>query len=798
MKIYIDSGSGYVERTDLFLRGRVKFDRAEGEIGHTEAVIDFQDNFTASRGDKVKIEKGTKNIYLTVEKMVTNERKNRRVVAKDKIYFIKDKPLPAAVFVDVNLSDIMNWVKTQGGFDSYTVTPSGTADPKIAFFYVEEDTKIGELLGDIAEAIQGSVFAAVTDVSSEGNSIRFNAACLKTFNNTELMTLTADQLGSDEISDLPRQHNQFTLKFKKKKQIPDTLVFRGASHDDAFEVPADGYPEDSSDSYYAEFENPVISITDHSFDGYNCYIDQTTWRSNIDGGTDYGDLLDPFKFKLKFGSDGTYGGTIYDFRIYGNAIKEDEITETLDISGSDYAKIKEYSSELVTSGNDWHKKFIAWVTSKSYEKRSITVVDPSEDFVGLMTLMYGIGANKDNRVIKIDGEKMTVETATYDMAKDKWQLEGFKTRTSTTYSGYIEKMKSTGSEGMEKKLIEALDIIHPADGTSETSQLVLLREPVKNYTVDVTTVYSEVPTTADRVNTFVTDKQEGKFVFNSYYETTPYLYDYGSFLVTAPSESGSLVNWGNKVLYPVDPGDGNPDEASKSSGRLIDYLRLEVKVGNTVAASFLISVKDVISTNVVKVSFWWNYRTLWSWYEYKVQVSDNNGNRIFPIPDVGSYSYDVSGYTSPMILYITKIATVGDLGVIDGKYRLRVFQDTNYKRREGIQNSLASPRSIIPVTYAVATVADGTTPAFSTSVYTIGSSEKWTAIEFKDSSGNVIETKHIPLEITATEIEFVAYRYTTHDGYTYMDYKTDVGTRKTLNRYDPSSVIANISAKEVV
>lgn len=796
MKIYIDSGSGYVERTDLFLRGRVKFDRAEGEIGHTEAVVDFHDGFTAARGNILKIEKGTEEIYLTVEKMVTNERKNRRVVAKDKLYFIKDKPLPAAVFVNVNLGDILTWVADQGGFADVSITPTGTSNPAIPFYYVEEDTKIGDLIGDIAEAIQGSVFCAVDDVATEGNELRFNPACLKTFNNTSLMSLTADQLGSDEISDLPRQHNQFTLKFKNKKQIPDTLVFRGASYDDTFEVPADGYPEDSEDSYYAEFENPVISITSHSFDGYNCYIDQTTWRSNIDGGTDYGDLLDPFKFKLKFGSDGSSGGTIYDFRIYGNAIKEDQITETLDISGSDYAKIKEYSSELVTSDNDWHKKFIAWVTSKSYEKRSITVVDPEADFTQFISLMYGTGAVMDNRVIDIDGVKMTVASATYDMAKNMWQLEGYKTRTSTTYSGYIEKQQDSNVlDKTQRKLVMAFDVAHPPEGNeSATNQLVTFEPEIANYDTEIITIYSGNIPSGQVGHIYISDKSNGSFVLNSFTRAAPQIYDHDpDYFLGEPAESGyDFGNWHSVISYTDDiyvtPENTNPTTEANSTGQTIGDMKLLIRYGGTnYLDSVTFNIASKVSTETVYVVFYWIHQGgLLQRYRYHIAIYDGF-TKIFSTERIVGRGY--GGLLSLYLAYIEGESCTDN--VLEAKYRVKLYQDINLRKSDGISTGLISPRTAFPSTFTINTVTVDDPPY--TDTYSIHSSEEWTKAYTRDSSGNILDEKIIA--VTGSTMDMIWYRKDPDDGKIYLDYDYNGSRRRVIFNGDS---VDNAQMKEKI
>lgn len=766
--LFIRGAGGFVNYTDQALLGsRVKFDRGEGAIGHTEVIIDFLDTIDVSRGDTLKITtKFGYELFFTVEKINTSDQKRIRVVGKDKIYFQKDKPLPAVVFVDVKLSEIFSWVATNGGFSGYDITPFNASDPDVPFYYIEEGTKLGKVLEEIAEAIQGTIFSAVTHEASEGNRLVFNVACLKPFNNMALMSLTADQLESDEISDLPRQHNQFTLKFKKKTQIPDTLVFRGASLDDTFDVPAAGYPEDSEDSYYAEFANPVISITDHSFDGYNCYIDQATWQSNFEeSGVNYGLLSDPFKFKLRFEADDSYGGTIYDFRMYGNAIKEDEMTETLDVSGTDYAKEKEYQNDLISTNLNWHKYFLTWVTSRTCEERKITVVDPNVNFVTLMTLFYGGFGNQDNRVIDIDGKKMTVENATWSIAKEKWELSGRKTRTSTAYSGYIEVQGANGIfDDTQKRFVDAIEITLPNQSGSIV-QLVSFTPLLKNYTVEIEPVYFKtVETDAEgnvvsgTVNYFVQNQTEGAFEFVAYSEAEDLSYFFDRWIDAVSEDVYSLF----QTVYPNDPYWVEP-----TGGEQLKSIIFEVKDNNNLSWGTFVYNTDPVDG--ITARYHWSYFGVSEGgpkYELYVDIYNLSGSKIKTIRKI--YDKPITA-PNPYHFYMRKVVLAGtSVSPLEGQFRLKIFQDINAKRQQGIQAEASTHRSAVPVSYSVIT---SDSPSL-TETYTTGSSERWAKVTGKNDQGEDVSSEIISVP-TNSVIDLVCYKKTSWDGYVYFKYETD-------------------------
>jgi hypothetical protein len=624
----------------------------------------------------------------------------------------------------------------------------------------------------------------VTHEASEGNRLIFNVACLKPFNNDALMTLTADQLGSDELSDLPRKHNQFSLKFKKKTQIPDTLVFRGASVDDTFDVPATGYPESEDDSYYAEFEHAVISITDHSFDGMNCYIDQTVWQSNFEeSGVNYGTLKDPYKFKLRFMPYDDFGGTIYDLRLYGNAIKEDETTETLDVSGTDYAKEKEYQNDLVSTDLNWHKFFLAWVTSKSTQERKITVVDPNENFVSLMTLMYGTSVNQDNRVISIDGVKMTVESATWAMTKERWELSGRQTRTSTTFTEYVEKQKANNIfDDMQKKLIVAFDVAHPnADTPDEVTQQIDIptEKNINNYTVEIDPVYMKGTTNTAKYVAF--NFQRRQFEFEAYAGLPPEnVTDIGYTLddsVLADNVFGSY----SRLFYP-NPADVTVDA---ENGRQLGSFN--VKFYRKSDSAFVGEYYDVLDgywpamylAFMIKRNLNYGY-TYAKVKGYSPGYNPSEGPYIVIAPE------DIY-YASQLYAVLDKVQIEADsFEPLQGTFRFKIFQDINQRKNDGILGSAPSRTSIggsTPMTFSISTVPDSFNPAFEETEYVVY--ETYTQVEFKNASGVTVKRVIIRNSTESGYIEGVAYRYTTYDDYKYFAYKYQNGTRKTIDCYDP-------------
>lgn len=792
-----------VDQTDYYLSGRVKFDRPEGAIGHTEIILDFHKAVTVARKDELEITKNGKTMYCIVEKITNTKNTNqKRVVAKDYIYFKKDMPLPAVVFVDVHLSDICAWFVSQGIFDAYSIVPSGYVNPVVPFYFIEEDTKLSEVLKDIAQSIQGRVFTDVTDPVYKGKKIRFQFAALKTYDDTPLMAITEDQWESHEISDLPRQHNAFTLKFKKKSQIQDSLVFRGASYEDTYEVPNGGYPT-GDDQYFAEFENPVIAVTDHSFDSREVVIDQTTWRNNLlvpdPSDANYGTLKDPFKMELKFLCNSSIGGTVYDFRIYGTAIKQDEMTETIDISGTDFKKEKEISSELISTDSDWHRKTIAWLAAKKIEKQTLTVVDPSVNFVDMMAVNAGPLNNIDNTIVDVDGIKVDVNSATWTFEKNTWNLSGYTARDPGTVFSYIEKMKSNDAlNKTQRQLISAFEKEHPdPDTPTDIKQLIEIpnAENVSNYVVDVEPVYFKSVQTdgsgnllSGTVNYLVDQQLTGKFNFTGYSEAEASTLNANRWLDSVAEDVwSSLV-----TIYPNDPSYVNPNDGTKMKN-----VVFEIKdINNQHYTDFEFSFEPLLG---IKAKYKWTFRGYVEGgpeYQLWVYLYDLSGN--FLTSKTQCFEKD-SGTPNPTSFNLKSIKPIGNqISPLEGRFRFKVYQDINSRSRNGIDTTIRVKRSGVPILYSVTTIPDSSTPSFSTSIYSINSAEKYTKISFKNSSGYILKSVHLPVYEGETDIEFIAYRFTTHDDFTYIDYKTNTGIRKTLRCYDPDSVITSFTAQEVI
>ena len=70
-----------------FLDGRIKFDRPEGAIGHSEAVLDFYGNeaVTVSRGETVEITTANNTLYFIVEK-ITETKDSSKIGSAEERY----------------------------------------------------------------------------------------------------------------------------------------------------------------------------------------------------------------------------------------------------------------------------------------------------------------------------------------------------------------------------------------------------------------------------------------------------------------------------------------------------------------------------------------------------------------------------------------------------------------------------------------------------------------------------------------------------------------------------------------
>lgn len=790
-----------IDQATFFLDGRIKFDRPEGEIGSTEAVLDFTGNIPVERGQDVEIIEKGKTMHLIVEKITkTREAGQKRIVARDRIYFLRDMPLPAVVFVDVHLSNICQWFVSKGYFEAYSITPNTYTDPLVPFYFIEENTKLSKVLKDIAESVQGRVFTDVADTVYKGKKIVFQFASLKTYVDTPLITLNPDQLSSHSSSDLPRQHNAFTLKFKKKSQIQDSLVFRGASYEDTYEVPNGGYPT-GDDKYYAEFEHPVVGITDYSFDAYEVIMDQNTWRSNIDvpnpNDPNFGTLKDPFKMELKFLCDNSYGGTIYDLRIYGTAIKQDEMTESIDDSGSDFKKEKELQNDLISADSDWHKKTIAWLASKKAERQQFEIVDLSINLVDMMSISSGPSGNEDSTIISIDGEKIDVYSADWNFGKNKWSVEGYTARNVGTVYSFLEKMKTNDAlNKTQRQLISAFEKPHPnPDTPTDIKQLIEIpnAENVSNYVVDVEPVYFKSVQTdssgnllSGTVNYLVDQQLTGKFSFTGYSEAEAGTLNANRWLDSVGEDTWSSLG----TIYPNDPYYENPNDGTKMKS-----VVFEIKdINNQHYTDFEFSFEPLLG---IKAKYRWTFRSYFEGgpeYQLWVYLYDLSGNFL---ASKTQYFKKDSGTPNPTSFNIKSIKPVGNqISPLEGRFRFKVYQDINLRKNEGMFSAV-TPRSVLPRAFTVSTVPDGSLPSFDSS-YSLHSTERWTRVTLMTDTGIEIKSINIPIDESATSMQLIAYRYTTHDGFTYLDYQTNTGTRKSLKYFDESSVISSVQLQEVI
>ncbi len=787
-----------INETDVsryFLDGRIKFDRPEGAIGHSEAVLDFYKDkaVVVSRGDNLEITTDDRKLYFIVEKITdTKDSSKKRIVAKDAIYFKKDMPLPAVVFVDVPLSEVCQWVADKADFELCDIVPDSADDPHVPFYFVEDDRKLSDVLREIAESVQGRVFSDITDTITKGEKIRFQFASLKTYSSQPLMSLTEDQISTHEISDLPRQYNTFTLKFKEKKQIQDSLVFRGASYEDVFSVKHPGYPEDDNTIYYVEFENPVIKVTDHSFDARDVVIDEATWRSNIrtadTSDANYGTLNDPYKMQMKFLCENSLiGGDIYDFRIYGTAIKQDDMSETIDVSDNDFKRSKEISSAIISTELDWHKSTLAWLASKKAEKHKFTVVDPAISFVDMMNLKAESSLVKDNTIVNIEPFKIDIFSTVWNMGRNKWDFEGYTARSSDTTFDYIEKMKSGDIlDKTQKKLITTFERKHPNLDTPEnTIQLVEIptTKKIENYDVEIEPVYMKGTTNTAKYLAF--NRQRGMFEFEAYAGEPPLaISDIGIRLSDSVLANSPSFGEYSRIFYP------NPADVTTNSnnGRIL---------GGFTAKFYRKSDNGYVGEYSEPLTgYWSNFKCSFTVYNEGGETLINC-KCILSGFKAGFGEYRLindKNYNASELYVVIDTLSLQPVNYepLQGRFRFKIFQDVNKRLGRGIMMTcpLPSSGSDSIKTINIQTVSNGSIPSFDSEHYELN--ETYTSICFQTSGLTTLKTVVLRNNSNNSYIEAVAYKFSTYDNYKYFDYKYENDARKTIKFYDPDNLVEDV------
>ncbi|MGQ4834684.1 MAG: hypothetical protein ACP6IS_12435 [Candidatus Asgardarchaeia archaeon] len=309
------------------------------------------------------------------------------------------------VYINAAFDTVLKDLIQQGGENVSNIIVESTG-LTIAFLHVTEDDHVSDILNKLVQSVGGSIYY------DENGRLIFKAG----FKSAETTTVV-DTITISDISELQlrgqKKYNLVRVVVKKPVLSEEVLpVYVGATEDRPFKVPAAGYPEDSNDEFWVEFEKPVWKLLPYSWvilesstTSSNLYLDETTFIDNFYD-YDQGILKNPNKIKLKIVNLSGSEQMIYDFKIFGKFVEEEEL-EVLEGPGTDISEAFEVQSNII-SDDTWAQDLAAYLYDK---KQGYTLIEVklSLDKVLNWHIKDKIGVYETNtglthrcRVVKID------------------------------------------------------------------------------------------------------------------------------------------------------------------------------------------------------------------------------------------------------------------------------------------------------------------------------------------------------------------------------------------------------------
>lgn len=430
-------GYGSTDYVNRLKSGKIFYERPFGSLGSTEATLDFwceteEEAFTTfSKGLKVKITDDAvsgdrldgQNLFVGyVDRHNWREdTKTVRVTLKDALYFAKDKPIGPVTFVEQKLSQIISWLADKVDLGLRLLPDTGRIDPSITYAFFD-DTTIGQVLDSIARDLGGKLYLAA---GREPHVLVVEYACLyEDYEAVPVQEITLDDVKDVNIDYPPREANVFEVKCKSKSLIT-TKVFEGASYDNPFNVPVGGIGSD--EEHCIRFDRPVIYVDEIKFDADpNLEFDNAVWESNFADGDVSRNLLNPYEAKIKIDNSTAVEGYVWVFWIKGRAVKEDEVVETQDNSGTSIERRWSITSDLITapsassSGQDWNKRRVAWEAARRNQQFSLKSVNNFVPFFGPRASISGLA----DYIIDVNGAVFAIERLTVDLDSGRWDIHG--------------------------------------------------------------------------------------------------------------------------------------------------------------------------------------------------------------------------------------------------------------------------------------------------------------------------------------------------------------------------------------
>jgi len=361
-----------------------------GNIAPNEATIDldnsdgfFQIANLPSTDDNVIISiDGKRQFTGFVNNVRLNVRsKTVRIQATDFWKKFEKRYCQNTVFLSTPFLIVLQQLIQMGGED---LVNTELEDPglTISYWHIDEDMKVRDAIEELVQSVGGQIYY------NEYGVLVFKAGFKSPFSTDIVDTIEISSFR--DLNNRKKTAEATLVEVKcKLKQLSDEIlpVYIGATSDEPFNVPAAGWPDDPDDEFWVEFEKPVWWLCPYdqiAFDADDgITLDQATYEENFLD-LEQGILKNPKRIKLKINNSSGADGSIYDFRIFGKFVEEEE---SVAVHGTGEPAEKFTLESEIISDMDWAKQLAQWL----YEEKQERVETEMEVVEFSKALNYHIG-----------------------------------------------------------------------------------------------------------------------------------------------------------------------------------------------------------------------------------------------------------------------------------------------------------------------------------------------------------------------------------------------------------------------
>lgn len=355
--------------------------------------------------------------------------------ARDFWKIMEKRTLPNVVYLNQRLLDVLKDLINRGGEDPNNLI-GDDPDITIPFLHFEKGTRLTDAIKKVLEAVDGFMWYSGDGVLNF-RSIFARQNYTGTYQPINIVgEINPNLFENLTFRKLTPECNIATVEIETKsvKDEIETIYF-GATEEQPFRVPAGGYPEDSDDRFYIEFDEPVWWMEQYAdievvADQPNVFVDQGVYESNFLDNIAYpGVLKNPWKIELRIINNSGVDANITKFIIEGKKVSTAHFVAS---SGSGIPEEEYKLSSDVIGDKDWAKRLADWllqVKGEKWEMENIKIIDfdkhdifdvgkkvsvKYDDYnINENALINGLTLDFDRSLIELAVEQLIGETYSY-------------------------------------------------------------------------------------------------------------------------------------------------------------------------------------------------------------------------------------------------------------------------------------------------------------------------------------------------------------------------------------------------